>query len=397
MKNVQELYERLHLPENKGNVELKSFEERYPEYQENDNKIHILYVSPCINGTGFYRMILPMLELNKTSSHRAIITGLHKWNFSKQFEDYDNPIDKRLIRWANYIVFPSMYMDAEETFNLFRSIHSEVQLVMDMDMNIHRYPKAHPNYTKITQQLKRNFLKNMGQVDLITGVSEELLHFYTDLYDKYSSGEQIYMEYFPNLISNFGFQKITSIRQNDTKKIRIGIIGNVGNHLDIMTIKDVLVEIQEKYKDKVKLMFFGWNGKSFTGDEPLKGLEFTFIPSVNFVDYYTKLNSLLLDFALLPMAKSSFNSCGKSFIKYTELAAFAVPCIASKIPPYIHAIEHEENGILASTTEEWVTAIEKLIEDKEFRHALGRAALKNAWRNFSYTTKNINRLKEFFT
>jgi len=397
MKAIEELYERLHSSENeKGNIIEKSFEERYPAYEQNDNKIHVLYISPCINGTGFYRMILPMLELNKTSTHKAIITNLHKWNFSKQFEDYDNPIDTRLIKWANYIVFPSMYVDATETFNSFRSINKEVQIIMDIDTNVHRYPKEHPNYAKITQEVKRNFLENMGYVDLVTGASEELLGFYTQLYEKYASGKEIYMEYIPNLISNFGLEEVATIKQNETKKIRIGIIGNLSNHYDTLSIKDVLIEIGAKHKDKIELLFFGWNGKLPNGDEPLKGLQFSFIKSVSFMGYYPKLNGLVFDFVLLPLAKIPFNTHGKSFVKYLELAAFAVPVIASKLPPYVHAIEQEENGMLAATTEEWVTAIEKLIDDKDFRYALGRAALKNAWRNFSYTTKNLNHLKEFF-
>ena len=393
MKNIAELYTRLQVSEN--NTE-EVFQKRYPEYQPNDGKVHILYIAPCLNGSGFYRMILPMLELNKTATHKAIISNLHKWNFFKQFEEYDNPIDKRLIEWANYIVFPPILMDASETFELFRQINPEVELMMDLDTNFHSYPKEHPNSTKITQQMKDNLLSNMAMMDLITGVSEELLNFYTNVYEKHFPQKEIYMEYLPNLISNYGFQKEATIKQNASKTIRIGLIGNISTYKDVLSIKDALAEIQVKHKDKIEIILFGWNGKLANGEEPLNNLSFDFVKSVSFLDYYRRLNELVFDFVLLPLEKSLFNVSGKSFIKYLELGAFAVPVIAAKLPPYVHAIEQEENGLLASNTKEWVAHIDKLIEDKDYRYAIGRSALKNTWRNFSYTTSNLERLKEVF-
>ncbi|MCX6180979.1 MAG: glycosyl transferase family 2, partial [Bacteroidetes bacterium] len=89
MKNVVELFNRL-----QGDL---PFEAKYLQYSKEDKLVHVLYLSPFLNATGYYRMIAPMLEMNRTSTHRAIINQVHKWDFSKQFEQYDNPLDERLI------------------------------------------------------------------------------------------------------------------------------------------------------------------------------------------------------------------------------------------------------------------------------------------------------------
>ena len=124
MKEVKALYELLHCK--------KSFIEKYP-MDPRDGKLHVLYVSPLLNGTGYYRMLAPMMELNKTKTHAALASSLHKWNFTKEFNDYDNPVDRRLIEWADFVVFPTILSDATYIVHSFKKIKPELQLVMDLD------------------------------------------------------------------------------------------------------------------------------------------------------------------------------------------------------------------------------------------------------------------------
>jgi len=388
MRNVKELYYLLN-----GKNE---FEEKYPFYQEDDGKVHVLYVAPCINGTGFYRMILPMLELNKTGTHAAIVSTIHKWGFSKQFDDYDNPLDKRLIEWADYVVLPAVFSDVSYVLKSLLEINPDLQFVMDIDCNYHVYPKEHPNHTKFTKQHGEMLLSNIAQMDILTGASESLLQAYDSRIEKKHPSSNVVLEYQPNLISNFGFQEVEAIKQNDTDKLRIGIVGNYGSYYDTISIKDALLQIKEKYKDQVQFVFFGWNGKHSKNEEPFKELDFEFEKSVSFLDYYSKINDLALDIVLLPSIEIPFNTKGKSFIRYLELSAFAIPVVAANSTPYREIIDDQETGLLASSTEEWVSKTEVLIEDAEYRLAVGKAALKSTWRNYSFTTRNIKILTDIF-
>lgn len=388
MKHVKELFELLN-----GDYE---FNEKYPFYREQDGKIHVLYVAPCINGTGCYRMIFPMLELNKTSSHTALVSTIHKWSFSKQFDDYDNPIDKRLIEWADYVVLPAMFSDTSYIIESLNKINDDIQFVMDIDCNYHRYPKEHPNHSKITKQQLQTLLHNIAQVDILTGASIGLLKEYEQRIAHHHPSSNVCMEYQPNLISDFGIQEISGIKKNDGDKIRIGVIGNLSSYYDILSIKDVLLATQKKFDKQVEIIFFGWDGKHSKNEDPFKELNFTFEKSVSFLNYYNKLNELVLDFVLLPLTDIPFNTRGKSPIKYLELSAFAIPVIASAVMPYKEVIIDGETGLLASTSEEWLSQIERLINDKDYRHNIGKEAFKNLWRNHSYTKQNIQNLQDIF-
>lgn len=388
MKNVKELYQLL-----KGKA---SFSEKYPFFKENDNKVHVLYVAPCINGTGFYRMIVPMLELNKTDTHAAIISTIHKWSFAKQFDDYDNPIDTKLIAWADYVVLPAMFSDVGYIIKSLRKINNELQFVMDLDCNYHAFPKEHPNFKKYTNHRQQVLLQNIVQMNLLIGASQGLLAAYEVLIERHHPQSKVELAYHPNLISNFGFQEVPTIKRNEGDKLRIGIIGNYGNYYDTLSIKETLIKLKEKYKDQIELVFFGWDGKLSSGEQAFKELEFTFEKSVSFLDYYAKLNDLLFDLVLLPSMKTPFNTKGKSFIKYLELSAFAIPVVASASKVYQEVIEDKEDGMLATSTEEWLSKMEQLIEDAPYRRAIGKAAFKNAWRNYSYTSENTQNLSELF-
>ena len=388
MRNVKKLYHQL--------TEQKEFEKRYPAYQKEDGKIHILFISPCLNGTGYYRMITPALELNRTRSHSAIISGIHKWNFNKEFDDYDSPIDEKLIAWAHYVVLPAMLTDATYILKALKAKNKELQFVMDVDCNLHALPKEHLDYSKISMERKRQLLANIANMDILTGASEGLLDYYDGLLEKYYPNSDVFMEYLPNLISQFGYQEVKPLNKNESDKVRIGIIGTGATAYDTLSIIDVLKEIKKKHENKVELILFGWNGKLPGGKLPLKDISFRYVKSVSFVDYFDKLNELELDIALLPSQKIPFNTHGKSFIKYLELAVFAVPVVASDLPPFNEAIEHEETGFLVKTPEEWITVIDRLIESPELRQLIGKNALKQAWRNFSFTNRTIQIYQEVF-
>ena len=64
----------------------------------------------------------------------------------------------------------------------------------------------------------------------------------------------------------------------------------------------------------------------------------------------------------------------KSAVKYMEAALVAVPTIATRLDPYQAAIEQGVNGLLASTHDEWVDSLTRLIHVRELRQQIGEAA-----------------------
>ena len=159
MKTLKELYSRLNTA--------KDFKELYPHYEMEDNKVHVLFLSPCMNETGYYRMILPALELNRTDTHAAIIGHIHKWDFNKMFDDYDSPVDFRLVKWADYVVIPAMFTDISYIIKSMREINDDIEFVMDLDINYHELPEYHPDYKKLRPELKEMMISNLLKVDIL--------------------------------------------------------------------------------------------------------------------------------------------------------------------------------------------------------------------------------------
>lgn len=67
----------------------------------------------------------------------------------------------------------------------------------------------------------------------------------------------------------------------------------------------------------------------------------------------------------------------KSELKFFEAALVNVPTVASPTKPYAAAIRHGKNGFLASSTEEWETALDNLITDSVLRDRVGNEAYRS--------------------
>jgi len=85
-----------------------------------------------------------------------------------------------------------------------------------------------------------------------------------------------------------------------------------------------------------------------------------------------------LDVNLAPLQPESRFNDAKSAIKWLEAALTATPTVASPSEPFRQAIRHGENGMLAATPDEWVSALHLLVDDGEMRGRLGRRAQRDA-------------------
>lgn len=95
---------------------------------------------------------------------------------------------------------------------------------------------------------------------------------------------------------------------------------------------------------------------------------------------WSELPGLLrdVDINLAPLASGSRFNEAKSAIKWLEAALVGTPTIASPTEPFREAIEPGVNGILATTTDEWASAIEHLLQRPDERARLGQRARRDA-------------------
>ncbi len=100
-------------------------------------------------------------------------------------------------------------------------------------------------------------------------------------------------------------------------------------------------------------------------------------------DYETYMESLArADINIAPLEASVFNDA-KSNIKYLESAVLGIPSVCSPTEEYLYTVEHEKNGFLATTPEEWEEQILRLVDDRALRSRVGEAARQHALAHFT--------------
>ena len=383
MRTIKELQNRLNLK--------NSFDSRYNT--AHDDKIHLLYVSPTLNATGYYRMIVPALEINKTDTHKAIITTIETNDFSKKLSDFVNQLDERLIAWADYIIFPSLFSDVNYLIQAIKTLNPTVQLIMDVDRNYFAVPISIPLSQKLTQEKLKCFESNLGLIDMVTVSNEAFQKFLQRFIDDRLENKNTFVQFIPSLVSMFGYEEMPPLIRNSLQKLRIGLIKP--SEEDLLSLKEVLFKMSSSFKEKVQFVCLGKPHSSQEVDLLLKEIGCELHDSVSFLDYFEILNSLQLDVVLLPAKEGLYNRHQNSQL-FLELSVFGIPVIASIHHPAKILIKDGETGFIASEIPEWIEVVKLFISNQELKQKISSSVIKMAWQNHSYSFKNRNNMTSIF-
>ena len=104
------------------------------------------------------------------------------------------------------------------------------------------------------------------------------------------------------------------------------------------------------------------------------------------------INSFSIGIMPLPDDEWAKGKCGLKGLSYM---ACEIPTIMSPVGVNMEIIKHGENGFLASTTDEWVTYLSRLIENPELRSKMGKAARQTVIEKYSVISQQENYLKAF--
>lgn len=85
--------------------------------------------------------------------------------------------------------------------------------------------------------------------------------------------------------------------------------------------------------------------------------------------YFRLIKHIRGEVGLAPICQNPFNEA-KSPIKWIENSMIGMPTVASDVRAYSEVIEHESNGFLCSTIEEWKNAIDTCLDNEKTRKRL---------------------------
>lgn len=121
------------------------------------------------------------------------------------------------------------------------------------------------------------------------------------------------------------------------------------------------------------------------------------IASLEFIRWNkeTEISDLLrFDIGVMPLTDDIWAK-GKCGFKALQYMALGIPSVISPVGVNTEIIEHGKNGLLASSPQKWIAALEQLITNKKLRDELGKKGREKVVTEFSVQSNSQNFLKLF--
>mgnify|MGYP004706541429 FL=1 len=117
------------------------------------------------------------------------------------------------------------------------------------------------------------------------------------------------------------------------------------------------------------------------------------LTELSYRDYLAALAQT--DIAIAPLEPTLFNDC-KSNIKFLEAAVVRVAALCSPRDAFLAVMRHEENGLLAVTSDEWKSGFLKLARDKALRNRLAARAWQDVIERYAPESMAVTQGKALF-
>lgn len=159
--------------------------------------------------------------------------------------------------------------------------------------------------------------------------------------------------------------------------------GSVSTLPNLDSIANVLRRLQQKYAIPIRVVA---NGKTSIDGVELDHRKWS--PEA-------ELSNLQeCEIGIVPLLDLDWNPW-KFFLKTVQYFSVGLPVVARGIGSNVEVIKEGVNGFLVESEDEWVERLSMLIEDKELRSQMGKAARETALANYSLNTE-VRRVANIF-
>jgi glycosyltransferase involved in cell wall biosynthesis len=155
--------------------------------------------------------------------------------------------------------------------------------------------------------------------------------------------------------------------------LTVGWMGSRSTAAYLLNIVRPLRHLAENYGNKVNFRFFG-----------CEDLELD-LPNMVLQPFRleTELDDLRsLDIGLMPMPDTVWTR-GKCAFKAVQYMAMGIPTVASPVGSALNLIQHDHNGLLARSEQDWYLALERLLTDLPTRERLSMAGRETILNSYS--------------
>ena len=175
-----------------------------------------------------------------------------------------------------------------------------------------------------------------------------------------------------------------AVEAPDRTPVTIVWQGSPTHSEDLKVAVPALKRILARFKSQVRLAFWGDVPEAFLTSVDKQGRrrvapkwqgQIMLMPPCDIGEFPERYIEADVDIAIAPLVENPFNQ-SKSELKVLEAWARGIPVVASAVAPYLRAIDHNVNGLIARDTHEWVTELVRLIGKPSERVRLAEAGRK---------------------
>jgi glycosyltransferase involved in cell wall biosynthesis len=246
----------------------------------------------------------------------------------------------------------------EVTKQIVTKAHKEQKpLVFDIDDLIFELPENHPDrISHYYNQALIPMIEMLLDANLVTTSTPALYAYLSQFNDK--------VEILPNYLNDQIWKLCHPEHKSGQSSVVIGYMGSDSHLADIVSIESAILNILDKYQDRVDFRFLGARPpKSLRNNPSVMWMPTRTLQYARFAADFLKQH---YDIFIAPLEDNMFNRC-KSQIKFLEYGSTGTPGIYSNLETYSCVVRHGENGFLASTVEEWEEFLSILIENPDLR------------------------------
>jgi glycosyltransferase involved in cell wall biosynthesis len=339
-------------------------------------------------------------------------TSMDKYKPNKEYEEVNIPLTSREILWADYIVFPFTNVAMKDAYEQLKLINPDLKIVFNVDFNYYQLSKKHPLHESFSSaEVISNIEDNIFYSDLTIVTNSKLSTFLVDKFTK-ELNESKYKDevskveigMFPLLIDELVIMEnveldVPELTEEEKKPLRVGMIGTNYTWEDLNSYRDLFKEVQEKMKDKVKFILFGFDGIDHKTQKSCfpKGFEFEHVKPCTIVHYYKQLRNLQLDILFIPLRHNEYNMTSENYNKFLEAGIFKTPTMVYDIFPYNEIVKNGQTGIILKKKKEFVERIEFFEKNRDELKRMGDNAYTLIQDNFIYHKDNLPMIDKIYT
>ncbi len=323
----------------------------------------VLYYAVQSKASAFYRCLMPMYALNMGGKSVAHASNAR---FGREALDYDVVV---------------MQIDNSPSALEFM-IHLQARgkkVVYEIDDAFDCLEPWHPQYASYGQPERQEGVRAMmAQADAVQVSTGWLAARYSDVAKR--------IEVVPNMLELAAWPPADRLRRDGRWKVLWA--GSPSHAGDLDLVVPALGAFAKAHRD-VDIVFFGQEVR----DDRLPADQVVTVPFCEFEEYPFTLAKIDADVAIAPLVDIPFNR-GKSNLRILQYWATGYPVIASEVGPYTE-IKNGQDGLLCTTTESWLTALEMTYRNDEACRRLSIAGVESA--KAYDVLRNSKKIEEFYS